>query len=99
MPYTGIKQWNNDEADAYIIARSAARFWDLYHKRIGRDELTPAEFQVFLGEHTFVRGQKAGKTVKKGILAKEGDRFFRFSLLDAEGQFLRNSDPEGTSPH
>lgn len=29
---TGINRWNHNEADAYIIARSAARFWDLHWK-------------------------------------------------------------------
>jgi Holliday junction resolvasome RuvABC endonuclease subunit len=91
---TGIKQWNNDEADAYIIARSAARFWDLYAGRITEDELTPAELQVFLGEHTFVNGSKAGETVKKGILAKENDRFYRFSRLNGEGQFPQEDKEE-----
>lgn len=81
---TGIKKWNHNEADAYIIARSTARFWDLYAERILPDELTPAEQQVFRAVHTFVRGKKAGKTLKKGVLFKEGDRFYRFSNLDPE---------------
>lgn len=91
---TGIKQWNNDEADAYIIARSAARFWDLHAGRITKDELTPAELQVFLDEHTFSRGAKAGKTLKKGLMFKENDRFYRFSLLNEEGRFPEESPKE-----
>jgi hypothetical protein len=79
---TGIKKWNHNEADAYIIARSTARFWDLHAERITPEELTPAETQVFRAVHTFQRGKKAGKTVKKGILFKEGDRFYQFSKLD-----------------
>lgn len=78
---TGIKHWNNDEADAYIVARSAARFWDVFHGVVSEDELTPAEDQVFRATHTFVRGSKAGKTVKRGALFKEGDRFYQFSDL------------------
>jgi Holliday junction resolvasome RuvABC endonuclease subunit len=79
---TGIKTWNHNEADAYIIARSAARFWDLHAGRITPEELTPAETQVFRQVHEPVRGRNAGKTVKKGILFKEGDRFYQFSQLD-----------------
>ena len=78
---TGILQWNHNEADAYIIARSAARFWDLYHERLTTDQLTPAEDQVFLNVRTPKKGKHAGETLGTGILFKEGDRFFRFSTL------------------
>ena len=78
---TGIKRWSHDEADAYIVARSTARFWDLFHGRIMEDDLTPSERQTFLAIHTFERGKNKGKTVRKGILYKEGDRFYRWSLL------------------
>jgi hypothetical protein len=76
---TGIKQWNNDEADAYIIARSTARFWDLHAGRITESDLTPAEEQTFRNVHTFTKGRKAGKTIGTGVLFKEGDRFYQFS--------------------
>lgn len=44
---TGIRRWNNDEADAYLVARSAARFWE-YHRGVLTDaDLTPAEKTPF----------------------------------------------------
>lgn len=73
--------FNHNEADAYIIARSAARFWGFYHKTITVDELGPAEHQSFASTHTFVRGAKQGKTELKGAVYKEGERFFRYSIL------------------
>lgn len=79
---TGIKRWNHNEADAYIIGRSAARFWMLHSGSITAEQLTPAESHVFLGTHTYTKGKKAGKTVSNGILFKEGDRFYQFSKLD-----------------
>lgn len=81
---TGILKWNHNEADAYIIARSAARFWDLHAGRIDFDDLTPAEAQVFSKEHTITRGRRAGQTISSGVLFKEGDRFYRFSALTPE---------------
>lgn len=79
---TGIKgKFNHNEADAYHIARFAARFWDLYHGRLEAEHLTPSEQQAFVKIHTFVRGKQAGKTVHQGALFKENKRFFRFSLL------------------
>jgi hypothetical protein len=81
---TGVKSWNNDEADAYIIARSAARFFDLLAGNIAPPDLTPAEEHVFRSIHVFSRGKNAGKTVERGILFKEGDRFYRFSALKPE---------------
>lgn len=80
---TSIKKWDHNEADGYLIARSAARFWDLEAGRIPQDELTPAEARSFARVHTFVRGPHAGKTVKGGLLFKEDDRFFKFSLIEA----------------
>ena len=81
---TGVTQWNHNEADAYIVARSAARFWDRFYDRITDEALTPSEDRTFRNVHTFVKGKKAGKTVGKGILFKEGDRFFQFSKLQQE---------------
>jgi Holliday junction resolvasome RuvABC endonuclease subunit len=81
---TGVKRWNNDEADAYIIARSTARFFDLHAGRITAAELTAAEEQVFRSVHVFSRGKHAGKTEERGILFKEGERFYRFSALKSE---------------
>ncbi len=81
---TSIKQWNHNEADAYIIARSAARFWDFVEGRLGKEELTPSELGIFTKTHTITRGPRAGRTIKSGIMFKEGDRYFRFSSLLAE---------------
>jgi hypothetical protein len=44
---TSIRVWNHNEADAYIIARSAARFWDFQRKLVTVDELTPSERSIF----------------------------------------------------
>ncbi len=81
---TGVKRWNHNEADAFIIARSAARFWDFADGRLREDELTPSELRVFTKTHTITRGPREGRTIKSGIIFKEGDRYFRFSLLDPE---------------
>lgn len=79
-----VKRWNHNEADAYMVARSAARFWEFMEGLLLEDELTPSERHAFLNQHTFVRGSKAGKTVRGGIKFKENDRFFQFSLLPQE---------------
>jgi hypothetical protein len=81
---TGVKRWNHNEADAYIIARSAARFWDFVDGRLGEDELVPSELRVFTKVHTITRGPRVGRTIKQGLVFKEDDRFFRFSSLDLE---------------
>ena len=79
---TQIKRWNHNEADAYIIGRSAARFWDLQRERIDQDELTPSEKRSFTRIHTYRKGLRVGQTVGKGLLFREDDRFFQFSLLE-----------------
>lgn len=82
---TGIKgKFNHNEADAYHLARFAARFWLFLGDRITLDDLTPAEHHAFARVHTFKRGAKAGETEKRGAVFKEGQRFFRYSLIPPE---------------
>lgn len=77
----GTGRWNHNEADAYIIARSAARFWQLINGDVQVESLTPAEAQSFARTHTFTKGKRAGQTVKSGLVYREKDRFFRFSQI------------------
>lgn len=81
---TKIKRWNNNEADAYIIARSAARFWEFLNGTLPEDELVPSEIPSFTRAHTITKGPRKGKVVKSGLIFKEGDRFHRFSQLQPE---------------
>jgi hypothetical protein len=80
----GPGKWNHNEADAYLIARLAARFWDFYEGHIEEAALTPVERKQFLLIHTFQRGKRAGQTIKKGLLYRESDRFFRWSQVPSE---------------
>lgn len=74
-------RWDHNEADAYLIAKYAARFWQTYKGVLTTEDLTPAEKQSFLRVHTFVRGEHAGETKHIGALFKENRRFFRYSQL------------------
>jgi hypothetical protein len=76
---TGGGRWNHNEADAYLIGRLAGRFWKFAEGVTPESELTPVERKQFLHIHTFQRGARAGQTVKKGLLFREEDRFFRWS--------------------
>lgn len=79
---TGIKgKFNHNEADAYHIARFAARFFEFIGQAIPESDLTPAEHRAFARTHTFVRGKRAGETVQMGAAFKENQRFFRFSEI------------------
>lgn len=78
---TKIKRWNHNEADAYLIARSAARFWEYQQGLLEREELTPSEVITFHRIHVFKQGPRAGTEEHRGLLFKEDDRFFRFSIL------------------
>lgn len=78
---TGIKKWNHNVADAYIIARSAARFWEFYSGILSQEDLTPSEVQSFSRVHTFKKGPRAGQTVKGGLVFREDSRFHRFSQV------------------
>jgi len=76
---SGVKKWDHNGADAYHIARFAARFWQLEKGVLTKEDLTPSENKAFLGEHTYLRGKKAGTTEHTGALFKEDARFIRYS--------------------
>ena len=80
----GTGTWNHNEADAYWVARSAARFWLHLDGVIEEEVLTPVERKHFRKIHTYQRGRKAGQTVKSGILYREDERFFRWSINEDE---------------
>ena len=85
---TGLKgRLNHNEADAYLVARFTARFFEYLTGVIQDGDLLPSEHHAFARTHTFVRGERAGQTVKQGAVYKEGQRFYRFSLLDEQGNY------------
>jgi hypothetical protein len=78
----GAGRWNHNEADAYWVACIACRFWQFLAGEITEADLTPVEKKQFTLIHTYVRGKKAGQTIKRGILYREDERFFRWSQED-----------------
>lgn len=76
--------WNHNEADAYWIARTAARFWQYLDGDITRKDLSPLELKQFSEVHTYTKGVRAGEIVQRGILYREDERFFRWSLQQPE---------------
>jgi Holliday junction resolvasome RuvABC endonuclease subunit len=70
---------NHNEADAYLVGRLAGRFWQYLEGALTDTDLTPVEREYFAKTHTFVRGKKAGKTEKSGLIYREDDRFFQWS--------------------
>ena len=77
--HTGGGRWNHNEADAYWAAVSGSRFWMLLDEDLELENLSPVERQQFTKIHTYIRGKKAGKTVKSGILYREDERFHLWS--------------------
>ena len=74
---------DHNEADAYHIAKYAARFRDYLTGVLKNEDLTPSEEHVFCRTHTYQRGKKAGHIEKSGLVYRENDRFFLFSRLEA----------------
>ena len=70
---------NHNIADAYWIARTAARFWQLHDGILAIEDLSLVERSQFLKVHTYQRGKRQGQTVESGILYREDERFFTWS--------------------
>lgn len=84
---TGFKgTWNHNEADAYLCALLSARFWLLHDGLLKEADLTPLEAKYFLEVKKYQRGKKVGEEVKKGLIYREDERFFKWS-----------EDPDGDS--
>lgn len=78
---TSIKVWDHNEADAFLIARTAAGFWEYEQGVLKTEDLTPAEQHAFNRVHEYKRGKKAGKIERDGLIFRENDRFFKFSEI------------------
>lgn len=87
--------WNHNEADGYLCARLASRFWLFYEGRLAEADLTPLEARYFLEVKTYVRGKKAGKTVQRGVLYREDERFFQWSEDEDYGGTEEGDGDEG----
>jgi hypothetical protein len=75
----GGGRWNHNEADAYLVGKLASRFWLFYEKSIAEGGLTPLENRYFTEVKKYIRGKKAGREVRRGIIHRENDRFFIWS--------------------
>jgi Holliday junction resolvasome RuvABC endonuclease subunit len=76
----GKGRWSHDEADAYHVACIAGRFWKFFCEILDEEELTPVEKHMFARTHTFVKGKRKGQTERTGIIHRESDRFFLWSV-------------------
>jgi hypothetical protein len=75
----GKGRWNHNEADAYMAAHLATRFWRLYDGDITEEDLDTVEAHQFTKIHTYSRGKRAGQTVRSGILHRADERFHLWS--------------------
>ena len=81
---TGSGRWASDEADAYWAAVLGGRFWELHAGVLSENVLTVYERGLFTEIYRPTKGKLKGRTIKKGYIFKEGDRFFLFSHVEAE---------------
>jgi hypothetical protein len=82
----GGRRWNHNEADAYWVAKTAGRFWQLQNGVLKEQDLTEPERKQFMEIHTYNRGKHAGETIEKGILYREDERFFRWEQENQDGK-------------
>jgi hypothetical protein len=76
---TGRTGWSSDEADAYWVAKVAARFWMFRSGRVEEGELTRVERRSFCQKRTV---RKTGKVKRSGLIFRESDQFFLWSEIE-----------------
>jgi Holliday junction resolvasome RuvABC endonuclease subunit len=73
---------DNNEADAYCIARSAARFMEIRSGLLSPKDLSPNELSVFLTRSKKKKKIDGSLSVKKTAhIFRENSRFFEFSRV------------------
>lgn len=75
-----VKKLNNHQADAYWVARTGQRFWKFVNGIITDAELDEIEKSQFARLDL----NKVGQVKSKGIMYKEDDRWFRWSIKNVE---------------
>jgi Holliday junction resolvasome RuvABC endonuclease subunit len=72
---------NNDEADAYCLAKEAARFVDLKNGKLKPEDLTISEKRVFLERTKKVKTLSGKVTKRMAHIFRENSRYFEFSKI------------------
>lgn len=73
-------RWDHNEADAYHVACLSGRWWEFYVGDLPEEELTPYEKKTFTHIRRITKGKRAGQLEIKGVLHREGDRFYLWSM-------------------
>jgi len=72
---------DNNEADAYVIGKFAARLMELRRGLIEPEELTPSERQKFVGMTKRVKTLAGTRVQRTAHAFRENKRFFEFSRV------------------
>lgn len=78
--HAGGGRWDHNEADAYLVAAFSGRFWQFFVGDLEEENLTPYENRTFTRIRKIQKGKRAGQMEIKGILHRENDRFFLWSV-------------------
>lgn len=93
---TGGGRWNHNEADAYLCAKLAGRFWQYLAGELMAADLTEVEQKQFAYVHKYgPRAKKAGELAFRGIRYREDERFFRWSQEAADDAKSKGNNDEG----
>jgi len=69
--------WNHNEADAYLCARLASRFFQFESGLLKPEDLTETETRYFTASTTPTKGKNKGITLETGMIYREGERWHK----------------------
>jgi len=72
---------NNDESDAYCVAKFASRFFKLIDGNLDPKQLSSAEMRVFINRTKKSKSNNFLKIKKTAHVFRENSRFFKFSKV------------------
>ena len=85
------RRFSEHVADAYHLGKIGHRFYRWFFMKLLTDkDLTPNEWHLFCGKHTYVKGAKKGLTEYTGLIYRENDQFFDYTKQEMKSHMIED---------
>jgi len=90
------KVLSEHEADAYFAGKVGTKFYQWHFlKKLSDKDLSNDERDLFCGKHTFTRGIKKGITEYKGLIYRDNEQIFDYSIQKRKTKNIKKEIDNG----